>query len=266
MIEFGPSFLAWMPGDLEYVGYGGASLSGIFLMVISIIVAWSVHYFFTHHVRLPEGLRAIFMVAAFFGTAWGIKWATDAQAPRWPQDIPKATTEEIAGNPINLNTATPKELRRLPGIGPVFADRIVQNRPYHSAEDVMLKVPKFGAAKWQDIRDYVAPFPASTKPKEPPPAPVSSAPALWPPTVQVKNDTDRWLRVLFMQKASHDLIVERMIGPRTQIEQPHLNQPSAYIAVMDGSAQICSGMYFQDLLGLTILEVQGKPKLLEVTR
>jgi hypothetical protein len=54
MIEFGPSFLAWVLGDLEYVGYGGASLSGIFLMVILIIAAWSVHYFFSYSVGVKR--------------------------------------------------------------------------------------------------------------------------------------------------------------------------------------------------------------------
>jgi hypothetical protein len=127
---------ALMPFGVGYVGYGEAKLSAIFLAVISIIVAWSIHYFCTHHTRLPGTLVAIVVVAAFFGSAWGIKWATDAQAPRWPEDAPKASIDDLETNPININKATREELQTIPGVGSITAHRIIKNRPFSEVSDV----------------------------------------------------------------------------------------------------------------------------------
>lgn len=37
---------------------------------------------------------------------------------------------------VNINTATPDELRTLPAIGPTYASRIIQGRPYESIDDM----------------------------------------------------------------------------------------------------------------------------------
>ncbi|HCN78439.1 MAG TPA: DNA-binding protein [Verrucomicrobiales bacterium] len=44
---------------------------------------------------------------------------------------------------VDLNSATPAELERLPGIGPVLAIRIVEHRPYRSIEE-LARVPGIG--------------------------------------------------------------------------------------------------------------------------
>ena len=59
---------------------------------------------------------------------------------------------------INLNTATPAELQRLPGIGPALAKRIVEFREKrHGFKRVeeLLAVPGISEKKWQAIRDKV---------------------------------------------------------------------------------------------------------------
>jgi competence protein ComEA len=59
---------------------------------------------------------------------------------------------------INLNSATPAELQRLPGIGPALAKRIVEFREKrHGFKRVeeLLAVPGISEKKWQAIRDKV---------------------------------------------------------------------------------------------------------------
>lgn len=46
-------------------------------------------------------------------------------------------TRPSADHPINLNTATQSQLTTLPGMSDETAARIVANRPYHSAHDLI---------------------------------------------------------------------------------------------------------------------------------
>ena len=59
---------------------------------------------------------------------------------------------------INLNTATPAELRSLPGIGPTLAKRIIEFREKrHGFKRVeeLLAIPGISEKKWKAIRDKV---------------------------------------------------------------------------------------------------------------
>jgi len=40
---------------------------------------------------------------------------------------------------VNINTASQKELESLPGIGPVYAQKIIEQRPYSSIEELVSK-------------------------------------------------------------------------------------------------------------------------------
>ena len=155
------------------------------------------------------------------------------------------------GEKIDLNRASSKELRRLPGIGPVYADRIIQNRPYRSKEEVMRKVPEFGRDRWLQIADFVKPFQAQEYR-----SPV--VPTRWPPTVTIKNGTSRKLRFLFMNANTGALILELQLSPWEKIEQEPIQQPTARIAVMDRNTEICSGDYTSASMGFTINEINGK--------
>jgi competence protein ComEA len=59
---------------------------------------------------------------------------------------------------LNLNTATPKQLEALPGIGPVLAKRIVEFREkkggYKRIEE-LLAIPGVSEGKWKVLRQYL---------------------------------------------------------------------------------------------------------------
>ena len=59
-----------------------------------------------------------------------------------------------ASGPIDVNTATPKELQSIKGIGPVIAERIVSGRPYKSVDD-LIKVQGIGPATLEKIRPHL---------------------------------------------------------------------------------------------------------------
>jgi competence ComEA-like helix-hairpin-helix protein len=65
---------------------------------------------------------------------------------------------EKAVGKININTAAPKELKKLPGIGPVLADRIVEYRekvgPFSDKKDI-IKVNGIGDRKYDAVEEYI---------------------------------------------------------------------------------------------------------------
>src|SRR4029077_12760081 len=72
--------------------------------------------------------------------AWGIggqpqKTTTIVSQPFDNESHPHAKEAPELGH-IDVNTATEKELRMIPGIGPVIAARIIAARPFRSADDL----------------------------------------------------------------------------------------------------------------------------------
>ena len=71
-----------------------------------------------------------------------------------PVETPKShAKEKIDLGQIDINTATEKELKMVPGIGPVIATRIIAARPFRSADDLK-KVNGIGDKKYARIRPY----------------------------------------------------------------------------------------------------------------
>ena len=65
---------------------------------------------------------------------------------------------------VNLNTATDAELRRLPGIGPTKAQRILAQRAKHKFEstDQLMKVKGIGRKTYRKLKAYLAVTGATT--------------------------------------------------------------------------------------------------------
>ena len=61
--------------------------------------------------------------------------------------------EKIPLGNIDINTATEKELRTVPGIGHVMAARIIAARPFRSADDLK-RVSGIGEKKYSQLRPY----------------------------------------------------------------------------------------------------------------
>jgi competence ComEA-like helix-hairpin-helix protein len=61
--------------------------------------------------------------------------------------------EKIEPGRIDINTATEKELKMIPGVGPVLASRIIAARPFRSADDLK-KVSGIGDKNYAKIRPY----------------------------------------------------------------------------------------------------------------
>jgi competence ComEA-like helix-hairpin-helix protein len=71
-----------------------------------------------------------------------------------PVDVKKShAKEKIEPGRIDINTATEKELKMIPGVGPVMASRIIAARPFRSADDLK-KVNGIGDKKYAKIRPY----------------------------------------------------------------------------------------------------------------
>jgi len=71
-----------------------------------------------------------------------------------PVDVKKShAKEKIELGRIDINTATEKELKMIPGVGSVMASRIIAARPFRSANDLK-KVNGIGDKKYAKIRPY----------------------------------------------------------------------------------------------------------------
>ena len=86
---------------------------------------------------------------------------TDGQQVYVPQVADEAAPSfnpAPSNDPVAINTATAPELERLPGIGPVLAQRIVEYReqfgPFQRVED-LLEVEGIGPSKLESLQDQV---------------------------------------------------------------------------------------------------------------
>ena len=66
------------------------------------------------------------------------------------QEAPKLAP----GERINLNTASLEDLDKLPEVGPVKAQAIIEGRPYKSPEDIM-KVKGIKEGIYNKIKDHI---------------------------------------------------------------------------------------------------------------
>jgi DNA uptake protein ComE-like DNA-binding protein len=80
-------------------------------------------------------------------------WAENIERSSGPAASLPSKNERLFPAKFAINAATEKELRLIPGIGPVMARRIIDARPFRSADDLR-KVNGIGDKKYETIRPY----------------------------------------------------------------------------------------------------------------
>lgn len=119
-------------------------------------------------VEIPSGSRVADAIAAAGGAGPGARLGAlnlaaplvDGQQLVVPDAAAGATVGGVAPDPrVRVNVAGISELERLPGVGPVLAERILQHRDEHGPFEVvedLLDVPGIGEGKLAALRDAVA--------------------------------------------------------------------------------------------------------------
>ena len=79
--------------------------------------------------------------------------ATKAPAAKVPAKAPAAVAK-ASGAPIDINSASEAELRKLTGIGAAYSDKIIKGRPYKGKDDLVTKkiIPQ---ATYDKIKDQI---------------------------------------------------------------------------------------------------------------
>jgi competence protein ComEA len=83
-------------------------------------------------------MRLSIKLAACFTLACALLFAP-AQPAAHAQTKPTPPAAANAGNLLDINTATPAQLKALPGIGDAYADRIVKGRPYTAKNQLVAR-------------------------------------------------------------------------------------------------------------------------------
>src|SRR5690242_8743051 len=100
--------------------------------------------------KLLKYLMILITVAAICGAQAPQKKATSKSAPAAASKAPAEKSAAL----VDINSASEKELRELPGIGEAYAAKIIQNRPYRAKNQLVQKkvIPE---ATYDKIKDMI---------------------------------------------------------------------------------------------------------------
>lgn len=95
--------------------------------------------------------RKFFAAALLFAITpiFSVAQTKPAQAPK-----PAAATAAAAGAPLDINTATPDQLKAFPGIGDAYSKRIIDGRPY-TAKNQLITRGILPQATYNKIKDQI---------------------------------------------------------------------------------------------------------------
>ena len=79
------------------------------------------------------------LCGAGLAIAFAVTPATRALSPAPVAQSRTMSAMTSAAGQVDINTATESQLKAIPGIGDVYAKRIVQNRPYRSKDQLVSK-------------------------------------------------------------------------------------------------------------------------------
>jgi competence protein ComEA len=98
----------------------------------------------------------LFVAALLLATSFGV-----AGSPLVPNALAASATFAPAAPPLDINTATPAQLKALPGIGDAYSAKIIAGRPYTGKNQLVTKgiIPQ---ATYDKIKDSII----ATQPKK----------------------------------------------------------------------------------------------------
>jgi DNA uptake protein ComE-like DNA-binding protein len=79
------------------------------------------------------------IILTILGAAVTIASAHASVQPIAPQHPQPAPSVQLAGAPLDINTATPQQLNALPGFGPAYTRRVIAGRPYTAKNQLVTR-------------------------------------------------------------------------------------------------------------------------------
>jgi comEA protein len=107
----------------------------------------------------------VVVVMSMFVVGSVITMAQEAKKTPAPKEKTQKKDEETEAKKIDVNSATQEELETLPGIGPKYAQAIIEGRPYEKVED-LLRVKGIGEKTLAKLKDLVEAKPIEKQEKE----------------------------------------------------------------------------------------------------